>query len=641
MSTGKGLKPLLIIMMIAGLAIITASFYFLKESGLLLAIWSGVGLLIILTGGAGLIFSNLYVKARGNLAYYKTGKGGGKVIKDNGMIVIAFLHELIPVSLETMKIEVDKKGKESLITKGGLRAEIKAEFYIRVRSDEEGIRTAAERLGDKISSTGSRPRDIDVSKILAQVVSDLENTKLIDALRTVAGTKTLEELNLDRSSFKKAVMEVVKDGLEQNGLELEDVTISHLDQAPKEVLDPNNTFDAEGLKNLQQKVSAAQIERNQYEREAQLAIKERDVATQTAILTQEQELAFKTADQQREVRTYGAEREKEAAMAELTNQEAVAQRQIEKDRAVQLAGVEKDLQTQRAQVAQQREIETANVEKQRQIEITERERQIAIAKKEQEQAAAEAARLEAEQKREAAAQGVKTIEVTAAAQRDKERTIIAQQADIEKKRLERQMEADTKAYAEITAAEAEKRSAENKANAVTTEAQAKKDAKLMEAEGLKAEQMVPVEVQRQGVEVERARVEVMKNELAAKAEFETIAKGLQVELAQIEAGKAIGLAFAQALGDGLSAANLTIWGDPSSVSKISEAFMNGQLNGSFLSGLLESTPREVKDGATSALEGLQKIAGNLLQRLTPQESQVLSEVLKKVAISDTAVAENK
>ena len=582
-------------MLFLGVAIIAVAIFFFK--GFTAAIWSGVGLFLIIIAGIALIFSSLYIRARGNLAYVKTGKGGLRVIKDHGSIVIGFLHEVIPVSLETMKIIVTRDKRDSLITLDKLRAEVVAEFYIRVKADEDGISTAARTLGDKISAAaGGRVKNVveldGVSLLKAQesAITDLEREKLIDALRTVAAKSTLEDLNLKRGDFKDAVMSAVKDGLEQNGLELEDCTISALDQASKDIMDPNNTFDAQGLKNLQKTISEQSVAENKFKRDAELEIKQKDVKTRTAILSQEQELKFKEADQMREIRSYEAEQNKSASVAELQNEEDTGRRAIEKEKAIQLESVKSEEEVSTKQVGKEQAIETANVEKRKTVEVAEREKEIIIAIKNAEKAEAEQKRQEAEAGAEKARQDVKTVEIVETAERQKAKAIIDKQAEIERERQEEQMKADVQAYATAKEAEGRKLAAEADYEAKTKAADADLIEKTKRAEGEKAQQTVPVEVSARQVEVDRDRVEtVLKPELEAKAEHEKVSIDLKLGELEIEAKKEVGVAMAEAFGMMTSNADMTIFGDPETLAKMAERFQNGQGWAQTAEGFLKGT----------------------------------------------------
>lgn len=102
-----------------------------------------VGLIVI-----GLIFAKLYTRATKETAFVRTGLGGEKVIKDGGAIVLPVVHEIIPVNMNTLRIEVEKIQKDALITKDRMRVDVKADFYLRVAPNANGISMAAQTLGN-------------------------------------------------------------------------------------------------------------------------------------------------------------------------------------------------------------------------------------------------------------------------------------------------------------------------------------------------------------------------------------------------------------------------------------------------------------------------------------------------------------
>lgn len=622
------LKVSLTLMLLVGVGIIALSI-FVIPGNLSKIIWSAVGLCIIVIAGIGLIISTLYVKAKGNLAYVKTGSGGLEVIKDKGRIIIGFLHEIIPVSLETMKITVERTGKESLITLDKMRAEVTAEFYIRVKADADqgdgkklifgGIQTAARTLGDKIASR----RKMDQGSVLAaqtEAVKELEKEKLIDALRTVAAKISLEDLNLKRDEFKKAVMEVVKDGLEQNGLELEDCTISSLDQAPMSVLDPNNSFDAQGLKNLQQIISQASVKTNELKRTAELQIKKQDVETRKAVLDQEQDQKFKEADQAKQIRAYIALQNREGSMAEIASQEEVAKRGIAKDQAIETETVLKTQKVQMAMVEQTKAVQTATIDQQKTTEIADRAKQIAIAEKDAERALVDQKRAEAEAMAEKSRQNIETVKVTETAERQKKKLVIDKQAQIEQSRQEEQMKADVKAYTTEKEADGRKKAAEADYQARVKAAQAEKEAAMSIAEGARATAMVPVEVSQRQVEVDTARVaNVLKPELEAKSNHQKVSVELELGKLQIMAQQTIGVEFAKAIGTMTSKADMTIFGDPSTLATMVEKFSKGMGMGKMVEGFLQNPE------AVSVIQGLVEKAGGtvsgLVDRILPKKDQ--------------------
>ena len=71
--------------------------------------------------------------------------------------------------------------------------------------------------------------------------------KFVDALRSVAAEMTMEELHEKRGMFMQKVAPRVAEDLLKNGLELELVSLTNLDQTNMEFFNPSNAFDAEGL----------------------------------------------------------------------------------------------------------------------------------------------------------------------------------------------------------------------------------------------------------------------------------------------------------------------------------------------------------------------------------------------------------
>jgi len=206
----------------------------------------GIGVLFLVALLAAI--TKLYRKTSANQAFVRTGGRRAKVILDKGDFVIPMLHKLVEISLETMRLDVKRFATDALITKDNLRVDINSEFYIRVQPNPEDILAAARSLGERC--------------VRAEAVKELVGEKLISALRAVAATKELMELQLKRDEFAAAVQENLAADLRQNGLTLETVTISMLDQTPSENLNPRNVFDAQGLRKITEITQAQNVERN-------------------------------------------------------------------------------------------------------------------------------------------------------------------------------------------------------------------------------------------------------------------------------------------------------------------------------------------------------------------------------------------
>ena len=65
----------------------------------------------------------------------RTGLGGQKVVLDGGAFVLPIVHDVIPVNMNTLRLEVARGRDKALITKDRMRVDVIAEFYVRVAAD--------------------------------------------------------------------------------------------------------------------------------------------------------------------------------------------------------------------------------------------------------------------------------------------------------------------------------------------------------------------------------------------------------------------------------------------------------------------------------------------------------------------------
>ncbi|MBV1934152.1 MAG: flotillin family protein, partial [Parvibaculaceae bacterium] len=196
-----------------------------------IGIYSAVIVVALFT--IGLIFSRLYKRASKEISFVRTGFGGQKVILNGGALVFPVLHEVIAVNMNTLRLLVNRADDQALITKDRMRVDVIAEFYVRVQPTMESIANAAQTLGSRTL----RPDEL----------KELMEGKFVDALRSVAAEMSMEELHEQRVDFVQKVQQVVSEDLLKNGLELETVSLTGLDQTGMEYFNANNAFDAEGL----------------------------------------------------------------------------------------------------------------------------------------------------------------------------------------------------------------------------------------------------------------------------------------------------------------------------------------------------------------------------------------------------------
>jgi uncharacterized membrane protein YqiK len=435
-----------------------------------LSVLALVALLII-----GIIFSRLYHRSSKQMSFVRTGLGGQKVVMDGGAIMLPIFHEWVSVNMKTLKLEVSRSGADSLITLDRLRVDAVAAFFVRVMPTVEGIANAAQTLGERTMHPD----------LLKELVED----KLVDALRAAAVSMSMHQLLDKRADFIQAVQNAVSEDLLKNGLELETVSLTRLDQTPFKYFDIQNAFDTEGLTKLTQQTQQRAMERNEIEQDTSVAIAQKNYEAsqlklniqqdQTfATLKQEQEIATRNVQQKAEVATITAQREREAQQAKIDAQRLVQEAEVEKNRAVKQMQIEADRDVQIAQIEQEKRTTLATQDKL--ISIAERSKAQSEAEKEANEARALAARAEEQ---------VKTAREVAVAEREKQIALVA---------AERQ--AQQQAIGIRVAAEAEKDAAENRAQAVRIKA---------------AAQQIQYQVDAKGVEIRNAALNTLSAEQIA------------------------------------------------------------------------------------------------------------------------------
>lgn len=416
-----------------------------------------VGICVVLFLLISIMFARLYTRATKETAFVRTGLGGEKVIKDGGAIVLPVVHEIIPVNMNTLRIEVEKTQKDALITKDRMRVDVKADFYLRVAPNAGGISMAAQTLGTRTTR--------------AEEVKKLMESKFVDVLRAVAAEMTMTEMHEQRADFVQKVQQSVANDLEKNGLELESVSLTGFDQTDLNFFNENNAFDAEGRARLAKIIEEKRKETNDIQQENRIKIEQRNLAAEKesldvkrdeeeARLMQEQVLSFKRQEQKAEIAKQRELKEREEREAE-----------IAKERAIEAAEISKAQEIESQQINKHKALEQAKIRQQQEVEVAEQMKQIAVAVKSEEESAARAKAAEAEKLKVEKEEAVVTARLVADANRRKEIEVI----DATK-------EAERDAVSITVEAQAKKAAAEDTAEAILTEAKANADAQKLRAE---------------------------------------------------------------------------------------------------------------------------------------------------------------
>lgn len=424
-----------------------------------IGVYAVILLLLLLTFG--LIVTRLYKRASKEIGFVRTGFGGEKVVMNGGALVLPVLHETMPVNMNTVRLAVERKNGDALITLDRLRIDVKAEFYVRVRPDAPAIAMAAQTLGARTMQP--------------EALKDLVEGKFVDALRSVAAGMTMNQLHEQRADFVQKVQQVSSSDLAMNGLELESVSLTGLDQTSIEHFNANNAFDAEGLTKLTEQIELRKKARNDIEQDTRVQIETKNLEAERQSLQIKREAEFALLEQTREIEIRRAEQ-----AAEIAREQALRNREAEEARILAKQQVDSK------QIEADRAIQEAKIAQQQAVELARQEQQIAVQNKSREESQAKAEADGARAKAVAAEEQVVTSRATEVAERAKRIELIEAAKEAERQAISIKVEAEAEKDAAANRAAATKLAAEGEAEAEKLRAEAARVRFEVEAAGQRA-----------------------------------------------------------------------------------------------------------------------------------------------------------
>lgn len=318
----------------------------------------------------------LYLRSSKERAFVRTGLGGQKVVLDGGAFVLPIVHDVIPVNMNTLRLEVIRGRDKALITKDRMRVDVIAEFYVRVAANAESVANAAQTLG--------------LRTMEPEQLKDLVEGKFVDALRTAAAEMTMEELHEKRGAYMKRVRDAVAEDLKKNGLELEAASLTQLDQSGMEFFNPSNAFDAEGLTRLTEQIEHRKKQRNDVEQDTLIAIRNKNLEAEKLSLDIDREGEYARLSQQREVEIARARQRSDVATERAQREQASEGAQIAAKQTIDAARIRSEQTIEQERIGKERAIQGAEIERRMSMELAEQKRATAIAVESKAQSEAQA-----------------------------------------------------------------------------------------------------------------------------------------------------------------------------------------------------------------------------------------------------------
>jgi uncharacterized membrane protein YqiK len=294
-------------------------------------------------------------------------------------VVYPIIHRAETMDISVKTIEIDRRGKEGLICKDNIRADIKVTFFVRVNKTQEDVLKVAQAIG---CARASDPRTLE----------ELFSAKFSEALKTVGKGLNFEDLYKQRQKFKDDIIDVI--GKDLNGFVLDDAAIDYLEQTPIEHLDKDNIMDAEGIKKITDLTVIQNILTNDLRQKERKEIGSQNLESDEAIYRFDQrraeaeakkakEIAISQSREQNEAARIASEEHKRTLLVQEKNEEEANVAREAKERGIAVAQKNKErevgVETERVQRA--RQLEAVSRERDVQLQLIARDKEIEIQKK--------------------------------------------------------------------------------------------------------------------------------------------------------------------------------------------------------------------------------------------------------------------
>jgi flotillin len=465
------------------------------------------------------------------------GLGGLRVAFDY-MIRLPLVQNFEEMDISVKKLEIHRKGKDGLVCKDNIRADITVAFYIRVEASIESVRKVAQMLGpDRVS---------DVNQL-----RDLFEAKFSEALKTAGKQMEFHELFTERIKFRDQIQATI--GKDLDGFLLQDVAIDYIEQTPLDQHDPSNVLDAEGIKKITEITQRERVVANEHTQRAQVQVEKEnadaDIAKREQKRRNEEDSAKQTraitevkANEEAEARKVIEVRRQEVEGKRLEAEESIRLRTEDMNRAVQEREYTVKKEKQRLEQESAQEGEEARVRRERTVSLAEMDKEVKVA-----EAAVEVQRkravVVAEEKAVVQQEEEKlNIEARMTAERVREVTLIEAEMNAKKDQVEKVVASEAQKDAERNLAEAEKIK-------TVTAADASRDAALRDAERLQtmADAEAKASDKRRHAAEQEAEGFAAKEAARGLAEAKVITAKAGAKQADAIAIKQVGLAEAEVL----------------------------------------------------------------------------------------------
>ncbi|WP_029112728.1 flotillin family protein [Mycobacterium sp. URHB0044] len=331
----------------------------------IIAVVAALLLLVVLP----LVYVKNYIKVPPNEVAVFTGRGQPKVVRGGARFRMPGLERVDIMSLEPFNVSINL---QNALSNNGVPVNVEAVGLVRIGSADEAVQTAVQRF---LTS--------DLQALQNQI-----NDILAGSLRGITATMTVEDLNSNRDTLARSVVEEAGSDLARIGMEVDVLKIAGIS-------DRNGYLESLGQRRIAEVRRDAAVGTAQAERDAQ--VQSAKARQEGSIAQAEADTAIATANQKRDVELARLRAQTEAENAQADQAGPLANARAQKDVGIATEQAEAARVQARTEVEQRRSEQAQAALQADVIAPAEAQRQADIARAEgMRQAAILAAQAEAE-----------------------------------------------------------------------------------------------------------------------------------------------------------------------------------------------------------------------------------------------------
>jgi uncharacterized membrane protein YqiK len=184
---------------------------------------------------------------------------------------------------------------------------------------------------------------------------------------------TMEELHEKRGLYVRKVRETVAADLRKNGLELETVSLTNLDQTNMEFFNPSNAFDAEGLTRLTDQIERRKKIRNDIEQDTMIEIRNKNLQAEKMGLEIDRDSEYARLEQEREVEARRAGQRAELARERAAGERAAEQAQLLARQEIEQTRITTERIVEEERIRRERDVQALEIDRRRSTELSEQQ----------------------------------------------------------------------------------------------------------------------------------------------------------------------------------------------------------------------------------------------------------------------------